>query len=37
MGEKDIEEVYMTCEMLKQCGQTITERCGGHIHIGADY
>ena len=33
--KEDIEDVYMMCEMLKD--QEISEKCGGHIHIGSDY
>ena len=30
-------EIYGACKALCLSGQTISERCGGHIHIGADY
>lgn len=33
----NVEEIYMACEMLEQMGQQATDRCGGHVHIGADY
>ena len=36
-NQEDIEDVYMVCELMKRCGQTISEKCGGHIHIGADH
>ncbi len=36
-NEEDVEDVYMVCEMMKKTGQNITNRCGAHIHIGADY
>lgn len=36
-NREDVEDIYMACEMMKKCGHEITERCGGHIHIGADY
>ena len=36
-NDKDVEDVYMVCEMMKKIGQNITKRCGAHIHIGADY
>ena len=35
-SKEDIEDIYMICSMLKN-GQRASERCGGHIHIGADY
>ncbi len=35
--KEDVEEIYMTCEMLKQVGQEANEKCGAHVHIGADY
>lgn len=35
--QKDVEDIYMVCEMMHKCGQTVSENCGGHIHIGADY
>ena len=31
------DEIYGACKALCLSGQTISERCGGHIHIGADY
>ena len=31
------DEIYRACKALCLSGQTISERCGGHIHIGADY
>ena len=34
---EDVEDIYMVCEMLQSCGLYTSERCGGHIHIGADY
>lgn len=34
---KDTEDIYTICNMLKQAGGEATEKCGGHIHIGADY
>ena len=36
-NQKDVEDIYMVCEMMQKCGQTVSENCGGHIHIGADY
>ena len=36
---KDIasHEIYTVCNALYSLGQETSERCGGHIHIGADY
>ena len=31
------EEIGKVCGLLKDLKQTASERCGGHIHIGADY
>lgn len=36
-SKKDVEEIYMICEMLKQAGQEANEKCGAHVHIGAEY
>lgn len=36
-NKEDVEDIYMVCSMLQKCGQNASERCGGHIHIGADY
>ena len=30
-------EIKEMCSYLKKLGQTVSGRCGGHIHIGADY
>ena len=35
--EKDVKEVYIVNEILKSFGMEITQKCGGHVHIGADY
>ncbi len=35
--KEDIEDIYMICSFLEKCRQHVSERCGGHIHIGADY
>lgn len=35
--EDDIEEVYIMCSLLQNCGLEINDECGGHIHIGASY
>lgn len=32
-----VDEIYDTCSILKAAGFTTSKRCGGHIHIGADY
>ena len=34
---KDIYEIYKITEILKKIGMHATQRCGGHVHIGADY
>ena len=36
-NEEDIEDLYIICSMLQRCGNETNERCGGHIHIGANY
>lgn len=36
-NEIDIEDIYMVCNMLQECGQEIGNCCGGHVHIGSDY
>lgn len=35
--EEDSKEIYFISDMLRNVGQKITNDCGGHIHIGADY
>ena len=35
--EQDTKEIYTVTGMLNVLEQTVSERCGGHIHIGADY
>lgn len=35
--EKDSKSIYTICKLLKNLGERTSERCGGHIHIGADY
>lgn len=35
--EKDVEEIYLICEYLQYLCQEATRKCGGHVHIGADY
>lgn len=36
-SSKDSEDIHIICNMLQQAGGEATEKCGGHIHIGADY
>lgn len=36
-GSDAVEDIYQVCNTLNLCGQEISDRCGGHIHIGADY
>ena len=36
-NEKDVSEIYRINEILRRFGMEITKRCGGHVHIGADY
>lgn len=31
------DEINMMCNLLKACGQSINDSCGGHVHIGANY
>ena len=31
------EEIKEICHILKICSQNVSERCGRHVHIGADY
>ena len=33
-NEKQVEEIYMMCEMLKEGNQKADQNCGGHVHIG---
>lgn len=35
--KKSISEIYKINEILQRMGLEATERCGGHVHIGADY
>ena len=35
--QNDMIELYMICEIMKRLGLITTERCGGHVHIGAKY
>jgi len=36
-SERDSQNIYLICNLLKDFGQYASQRCGGHIHIGADY
>ena len=36
-NEKSWKELKTVCEILDKKNAQITEKCGGHIHIGADY
>lgn len=36
-GNDAVEDIYQVCNTLSLCGQKISDRCGGHIHIGANY
>lgn len=33
----DIEDIYCVCKIFQSLDSDISERCGGHIHVGADY
>ena len=35
--KEDTEDLYCVCKMLNDLGQDVSERCAGHIHIGADF
>ena len=35
--EEDVKGVYNVNEILKAFGMKVTPKCGGHVHIGADY
>lgn len=35
--EQDSKEIYEMCDFLGEIGQTTSERCGAHVHIGADF
>ncbi len=36
-NKEDVKDIYTICDMLKKIRQQVSERCGGHIHIGAQY
>lgn len=35
--EEDVKEIYQITSMMKEFGFEESERCGAHVHIGADY
>lgn len=35
--EKDSQEIYTVTNILNNMGQYISDKCGGHVHIGASY
>ena len=35
--EKASNDIKDVCVLLRGIGQKVSSRCGGHIHIGADY
>lgn len=35
--EQSTEAIKSVCFKLQVFGQTVSEKCGGHVHIGADY
>ena len=35
--KEDVKEIYIVNEILKAFGMKVTPKCGGHVHIGADY
>lgn len=34
---EDMTDLSMVCQIMKQCELSTSDRCGGHIHIGARY
>ena len=36
-SKEDVENIYMACNMLDMLECSTSERCGGHVHIGADF
>ena len=36
-SEQDSKEIYQICEFLNGIRQSTSDRCGAHIHIGADF
>lgn len=35
--DEESKQIYFICDMLKNIGQEVSDSCGGHIHIGANY
>lgn len=35
--EKNEKYIYKVCNFLNWADQSVSEHCGGHVHIGADY
>lgn len=35
--EEYVNEIYIVNNLLQNLGCNVSERCGGHVHIGADY
>ncbi|MBQ2937391.1 MAG: amidoligase family protein [Clostridia bacterium] len=35
--EDNVKQIYSVCDVLNGIGQTTTEKCAAHIHIGANY
>lgn len=35
--EQESKDLYAICNMLTQLDQTVSEECGAHVHIGANY
>ena len=33
----DVKDIYRINEILQRIGMQVTSKCGGHVHIGADY
>lgn len=36
-AKEDVQDIYCVCKIMQDLGQEVSERCGGHIHVGADY
>ena len=36
-GEDTVSDIYKICTLLEKCENDVSENCGGHVHIGADY
>ena len=36
-NKEDVEDIYTICSIMQKLGQQTSQRCGGHVHIGADY